>query len=214
MYGERFKLIDTFGVVEQIHRKYAQFHDVAAAPTTTTGEPIDRFSIPTVQTNSRHQLPNGVDRWAPGIKEMDSTEEEYFNGDDEEEIPMEPVPVEEPGLEKLLDLKRHRPDEDGEDELLELAQKSPKLNGTKDSRVELTLVDDGSNGASSSPASSSPEKSSPSKRPRDSDEQDDEMERLGRGSKRVISPMDVKRKSSSRSSMNGGRKIAISIGKK
>jgi hypothetical protein len=43
MYGERFKLTETFGVVEQIHRKYAQFHDVAPAPTTTTGESIDRY---------------------------------------------------------------------------------------------------------------------------------------------------------------------------
>jgi len=49
MYGERFKPIETFGVVEQIHRKYAQFHDVSSPATTTTGEPIDRLAIPLTQ---------------------------------------------------------------------------------------------------------------------------------------------------------------------
>lgn len=51
------------------------------------------------------------------------------------------------------------------------------------------------------------------KRPRDTDEQDDEMDRLSRSSKRVVSPADVKRKPA-RGALNGGRKIAISLGKK
>lgn len=211
MYGERFKLIETFGVVEQIHRKYAQFHDVAAASTTTRDEPIDRFAVPRFATKVRHQLPNGIDRWGTGIKEMDSTEEEYFNGDEEEEIPVEPISTEEPGPEKALNLKRRRQDEE-EDQLLQLNEKPPKVAGKKGFRISLTL-DNGSNSASSPPTPSPSDKTFAPKRPRDADEQEDEMERLGRGSKRVISPTDVRRKSS-RSSLNGGRKIAISIGKK
>ena len=42
MYGERFKLIETFGVVEQINRKYAQYHDTSIATANTEGEMIDR----------------------------------------------------------------------------------------------------------------------------------------------------------------------------
>jgi len=42
MYGERFKLIDTFGVVEQINRKYAQYHDTSGV-TGNAVEPIDRY---------------------------------------------------------------------------------------------------------------------------------------------------------------------------
>jgi len=67
---------------------------------------------------------------------MDSTEEEYFNGDEEEEAPVEPIPDEEPGRENLLDLKRRRLDEDGDDELNQLAQKSPKTNGTENSGID------------------------------------------------------------------------------
>lgn len=163
-----------------------------------------------VSANFRHILPNGVEKYAPGIKEMDSTEENYFN-EDEEEIPMEPISSEEPGPEPFVDLKRGRPDDDADDELLHLAQKSPKVNGKNNSGVSLT-VDHGSNGASSSPTSSPPDKTPTSKRPRDDDDQEDELERLGRGSKRVISPTDVKRKSSR--SLNGRGKIALPLGKK
>jgi len=67
---------------------------------------------------------------------MDSTEEEYFNGDEEEEVPVEPIPDEAPGPEKLLDLKRRRPDEDGDDELLQPAESSPKVNGTKNAGID------------------------------------------------------------------------------
>jgi len=42
MYGERFKLIETFGVVEQINRKYAQYHDTSIATASAEGEMIDR----------------------------------------------------------------------------------------------------------------------------------------------------------------------------
>jgi hypothetical protein len=163
-----------------------------------------------VAANFRHVLPNGVEKYAPGIKEMDSTEENYFN-EEEEEIPVELIPSEEPGPEQIVDLKRGRQDDDADDELLHLAQKSPKVNGKKNFRVPLT-IDHGSNGASSSPTSSPSDKTPTSKRPRDDDEQEDELERLGRSSKRVISPTDVKRKSSR--SLNGRGKIALPLGKK
>lgn len=52
------------------------------------------------------------------------------------------------------------------------------------------------------------------KRQRASDEPEEgDVESLTRSSKRVVSPTDVKRKPS-RGVMNGGRKIAISLGKK
>ena len=159
----------------------------------------------------RHILPNGVEKYAPGIKEMDSSEENYFN-EDEEEIPVELIHSDEPAPEKLLDLKRRRHDDDADDELIHLAQKPPKVNGKNHFSVSLT-IDLGSNGTSSSPTSSPSDKTLTSKRPRDEDDQEDELERLGRGSKRVISPTDVKRKSS-RNSLNGRGKIALPVGKK
>jgi hypothetical protein len=41
LYGERFKLIETFGVVEQINRKYAQYHDTSVAVANAGDEIID-----------------------------------------------------------------------------------------------------------------------------------------------------------------------------
>ena len=170
-------------------------------------------------TDPRHQLPNGADRWGPGIKEMDSVEEDYFNGD-EDEVPAEPLPVEEdPNAEKLFELKRRRSeDDDGDDELLQIAQRSPQSKGMYLNFCDAHIqADDNSNGAK--PSGSPPTASPPSerllreKRPRDSDEQEDEMDRLTRSSKRAVGPTE-KRKPSSRGSLNGGRKIAISLGKK
>jgi hypothetical protein len=56
---------------------------------------------------------------------MDSLEEDYFNGD-EEEVPTEPLPAEEPVAVKPFELKRRRStDDDGDDELLQIAQRLP-----------------------------------------------------------------------------------------
>lgn len=169
--------------------------------------------------NCRHLQPNGADRWGPGIKEMDSMEEDYFNGDEEEDIPTEPVPAEEVTPEKPFELKRRRSTDDDDDELLQLAQKSPLAKGTTTPfHTVLTAAADDSNGTKPSP-SASPSSSPPSdrllreKRPRDTDEHEDEMDRLSRSSKRVVSPTDFKRKPS-RGTINGGKKIAISLGKK
>ena len=150
---------------------------------------------------------------------MDSVEEDYFNGD-EEEVLVELLPTEEePAAEKPFEIKRRRTeDDDGDDELFQIAQRSPQPKGMYFSfRETHNQVDDNSNGAK--PSSSPPTASPPSerllreKRPRDSDEQEDEMDRLTRSSKRVVGPTE-KRKPSSRGSLNGGRKIAISLGKK
>jgi hypothetical protein len=83
-------------------------------------------------TPSRHQQPNGVDRWATGIKEMDSVEEDYFNGDEEEEVPVEVMPAEELDMEKPFEVKKRRcVEDDGDDELLQLAQRSPHSRGIR-----------------------------------------------------------------------------------
>ena len=167
---------------------------------------------------SRHQQPNGMDKWATGIKEMDSVEEDYFNGDEDDDVSTEPLPTEDVTSEKPFELKRRRSvDDEGEDELLQIAQRSPTTKGISHSLPCSCKVVD-SNGtrpsSSSSPTSSPPSEKPPrEKRPRDSDEQEDDMDRLSRSSKRVVSPTDVKRKPS-RGTLNGGRKIAISIGKK
>jgi hypothetical protein len=55
---------------------------------------------------------------------MDAVEEDYFNADDEE-VPLEPLPVELES-EKPLELKRRRPSEEDDDELLQIAQRSPQ----------------------------------------------------------------------------------------
>ena len=150
---------------------------------------------------------------------MDSVEEDYFNGD-EEEVPVEPLPVEEePTAEKPFELKRRRSeDDDGDDELFQIAQRSPQSKGMYFVFDETHVqAEDNSNGAE--PSSSPPTANLPSdrllreKRPRDLDEQEDEMDRLTRSSKRIVGPTE-KRKPSSRGSLNGGRKIAISLGKK
>jgi hypothetical protein len=61
---------------------------------------------------------------------MDSLEEDYFNGD-EEEVPTEPLPAEEVVAEKPFELKRRRSaDDDGDDELLQIAQRPPQPKGT------------------------------------------------------------------------------------
>jgi hypothetical protein len=198
MYGERFKTIETFGIVDEINKRYAQLHDTSTVTASAGGEIIDR-----------HQQPNGAVRWGPGIKEMDATEEDYFDRDEDESLPVEPLPADdELGVEKPFELKRRRsPDDEGEDQLLQLAQRSPPAKENADN----------SNGTktSSSPPSSSPvpDRVLREKRPRDTDEQDDEIDRLSRSSKRVVSPTDVKRKPA-RGALNGGRKIAISLGKK
>jgi hypothetical protein len=160
-----------------------------------------------------------MDKWATGIKEMDSVEEDYFNGDEDDDVPTEPLPAEDIAAEKPFELKRRRSADDDEDELLQIAQRSPHGNGTSPMKPSLSLeATEESNGirasGSSSPTSSPPsDKPLREKRPRDSDDQEDEMDRLSRSSKRIVSPTDVKRKPS-RGTLNGGRKIAISIGKK
>jgi hypothetical protein len=211
-YGERFKSIETYGVVEQISRRYAQYHDSSATTATAVGDSAERYYG--CQRSNFRQQPNGTDRWGPGIKEMDSVEEDYFNRDDEE-VAAEPLPMELES-EKPLQLKRRRSsDDEGDDELLHLAQKhSPRIKGIV-GVTSLTLASDEPNGArSSSPPSSSPPSERPvrEKRQRDTDDQEDEMDRLSRSSKRVVSPNEVKRKPSR--GLNGGRKIAISLGKK
>jgi hypothetical protein len=114
-HGERFKSVETFGVVENIYKRYAQYHDTSAVTSTSGGDTLDR-----------HQQPNGADRWGPGIKEMDPSEEDYFNGDEDEDVePMEPLVTAEEA-EKPLELKRRRSNDEEDDELLQLAQKSPR----------------------------------------------------------------------------------------
>jgi hypothetical protein len=62
---------------------------------------------------------------------MDTTEEDYFNGDEEDEIGPEPLPMEETVARKPLELKRRRPtEEDADDELQQLAQQSPNVKRT------------------------------------------------------------------------------------
>jgi hypothetical protein len=79
-----------------------------------------------------------VDRWSTGIKEMDSAEEDYFNGD-EEEVSTEPLPAAEVAIEKPFELKRRRStDDDGEDELLQIAQRSTHIKGMKLESRSLT----------------------------------------------------------------------------
>jgi len=132
MYGERFKAIETFGIVDEINKRYAQLHDTSTVTASTGGEAIDRFtSVRTSLTVSRHQQPNGAMRWGPGIKEMDATEEDYFDRDEDEALPVESLHAEEElGVEKPFELKRRRsPDDEGEDELLQLAQRSPPTTG-------------------------------------------------------------------------------------
>jgi hypothetical protein len=134
MYGERFKTIETFGIVDEINKRYAQLHDTSTVTASAGGEVIDRFaSFRNSLTASRHQQPNGAVRWGPGIKEMDATEEDYFDRDEDEGLPVEPLPTdEELGVEKPFELKRRRsPDDEGEDQLLQLAQRSPPAKGTK-----------------------------------------------------------------------------------
>jgi len=62
---------------------------------------------------------------------MDSAEEDYFNGDEDEEVVGRPLPDEEDEtMEKPFELKRRRADDDeGDDELLQIAQRSPQLKG-------------------------------------------------------------------------------------
>jgi hypothetical protein len=43
LYGERFKSIETYGVVEQISRKYAQYHDTSGATATAGGDALERY---------------------------------------------------------------------------------------------------------------------------------------------------------------------------
>ena len=68
------------------------------------------------------------------------------------------------------------------------------------------------NGAKSPSQGSSTEKLR-EKRQRPPDEMDDEIESLARNAKKVVSPTDIKRKPS-KGALNGGRKIAITLGKK
>jgi protein phosphatase 4 regulatory subunit 3 len=197
------------------------YHDTSVPSTNPEGEAAERCFLPAFCSDPiRHQQPNGMDRWAPGIKEMDSTEENYFNADEEEEIGPEPLPVEGPMVNKPLELKRRRSrEDDADDELLQLAQRSPNAKRTcppHDGNKDSCLVDDDQNvnKSPSSPTSSNvpTETTLGEKRAREPDEQD-EVDRLSRSAKRVVSPTDVKRKSP-RGGLNGGRKITITVGKK
>ena len=134
MYGEQFKSLQTFGIVDEINKRYAEIHDASTVAASTGGEVIDRFhSMGNLLILSRHQQPNGAVRWGPGIKEMDATEEDYFDRDEDETLAIEPLPTEEEvGIEKSFELKRRpSPDDEGEDELLQLAHRSPAANGIK-----------------------------------------------------------------------------------
>ena len=142
-YGDRFKSIETFGVVEQLNKRYAQYHDTSVVAATSADTPDRHIPITTTLTLYRYQQPNGVDRWATGIKEMDSVEEDYFNGDEEEEIPPGALPVdpvEEVSPEKPFELKRRRSaNDDGDDELLQLSQRLPAAKGMLTSFTDAHL---------------------------------------------------------------------------
>jgi len=58
---------------------------------------------------------------------MDSAEENYFNGDEEEDISSEPLSLEDMDQQRVFELKRRRStDDDGDDELSQLSQRSPQ----------------------------------------------------------------------------------------
>jgi hypothetical protein len=72
---------------------------------------------------------------------MDTVEESYFNGDeDEEDVSSESFPVEEDNSVKVFELKRRRTDDDdADDELSQIASRAqqkghPPLNPTVNSR--------------------------------------------------------------------------------
>jgi len=123
MFGDRFKTIQTYGVIEQISLRYAQYHEAS----DVTLQDSTRFTPWKKKLTSSRSLPNGVDKWGPGIKEMDSAEENYFNGDEEEDISSEPLSLEDMDQQRVFELKRRRStDDDGDDELSQLSQRSPQ----------------------------------------------------------------------------------------
>jgi len=127
-FGDRFKLIPTYGVMEQISLRYAQYH--GASDNMVEGE-TERLRIKATNgLQLRHQHPNGADRWGTGIKEMDSAEENYFNGDEDDDVSSEPLPLEESSQPRVFELKRRRSEDDEvDDELLQLSQNSPQNRG-------------------------------------------------------------------------------------
>jgi len=219
-FGERFKTIETYGVMQLISIRYAQYHEVRDGFPAEVSDKCDLCLY--VLRRCRHQQPNGTDRWGTQVKEMDTVEENYFNGDeDDEDVSSDLFPIEEVNSVKTFELKRRRPDEDdGDDELSQIAQRSQHQKGTLSYDLLLKTASPEQSSTSkilkSSPSSSPsppPEKGPREKRQRESDDVEDDIERLPRSNKRVISPTDVKHKHP-RGQLNVGRKIAISIGKK
>jgi hypothetical protein len=85
---------------------------------------IGNFLPTRILLTRRHQ-PNGVDKWGPGLKEMDAVEENYFNEDEEEGVASEPSPPEDITHQRIFELKRRRSlEDDVEDQLSRLSQKS------------------------------------------------------------------------------------------
>ncbi len=48
LYGDQFKSIETYGVVEQISRRYAQYHDTSGVVANSGTEAIDRLVSPQI----------------------------------------------------------------------------------------------------------------------------------------------------------------------
>jgi len=152
-----------------------------------------------------------TDRWNSGIKDLDASEEEYFNtSDDDEEnkVPSKNVNGNSTESKRLVD---YGSDEDMDNEALVEGEGGPKTpESSKESSIELT--------PGSSPAPTPPERLS-EKRRREEDEEDD-ISKLAQNSKRRSSTTSnsstgLKRKKSFTNSNHGtgtkGTKIAISL---
>jgi protein phosphatase-4 regulatory subunit 3 len=152
-----------------------------------------------------------TNRWNSGIKDLDASEEEYFNtSDDDEEnkVPSKNMNGRLGGSKRLVD---YGSDDDMDNEALEESEGGPKTpDSSKDSSAVLT--------PGSSPAPTPPERLS-EKRRREEDEEDD-ISKLAQNSKRRNSTTSnsstgLKRKKSFTNSNQGtgtkGTKIAISL---
>lgn len=152
-----------------------------------------------------------TNRWNSGMKDLDASEEEYFNtSDDDEEnkVPSKNMNGRLGGSKRLVD---YGSDDDMDNEALEESEGGPKTpDSSKDSSAVLT--------PGSSPAPTPPERLS-EKRRREEDEEDD-MSKLAQNSKRRNSTTSnsstgLKRKKSFTNSNHGtgtkGTKIAISL---
>lgn len=152
-----------------------------------------------------------TDRWNSGIKDLDASEEEYFNtSDDDEEnkVPSKNVNGNSTESKRLVD---YGSDEDMDNEALVEGEGGPKTpESSKESSIELI--------PGSSPAPTPPERLS-EKRRREEDEEDD-ISKLAQNSKRRSSTTSnsstgLKRKKSFTNSNHGtgtkGTKIAISL---